>query len=296
LGRGAGGEGEQGDLLTNNAIDGTAFVEIIAPTPNRFPTTLQIAQSVGCAPRTKSTETFWQIGLSPHAPYTVPIELLRQIAAISAENKIPLAMHLAESREEMQWLAGRTGPLADLLEEFGAADPTVVSRGVRPLDYLQILAGAHRALIVHGNYLADDEIAFLADHAANMAVAYCPRTHDYFGRDPYPLEKMLSSGVRVCLGTDGRGSSPDLDLLAELRHVARQFPRLGRAAILELGTLRAAQAFGRDDEIGSLEPGKLANLAVVPLPEDNAADPHDLLFNSEINVSATWFRGKKVWG
>ena len=128
-----------------------------------------------------------------------------------------------------------------------------------------------------------------------MAVVYCPRTHEYFGREAYLLLKMLAGGVAVCLGTDGRGSSPDLDLPAEMRHVARHYPSLARSTILKMGTLQAAKALGRDGEIGSLEAGKYANLAVVPLSGRDAADPHELLFDSDQPVSETWFRGHRVW-
>lgn len=203
-------------------------------------------------------------------------------------------MHLAESREEIQWLEEGAGPLKELLNELGACDPSAESRFLRPLDYLQALAVASRVLIIHANYLGRDEIGLLADHAESMAVVFCPRTHDYFGHDRYPLEKMLTAGVTVCLGTDGRASSPDLDLLAEIRHVARHYPELSPEVVLQLGTLQAAKALGRDHEIGSLQPGKYSNLAIVPLTEQESADPHELLFDSDQPAAATWFRGKRI--
>ena len=159
-----------------------------------------------------------------------------------------------------------------------------------------MLAVANRALIIHGNYLSRDEIGLLADHADTMAVVYCPRTHQYFRHDRYPLERMLRAGATVCLGTDGRATSPDLDLLAEIRCVARHYPDLSPQTILQLGTLQGAKALGRDNEIGSLEPGKFANLAVVPLPHRKSAGPYELLFDSDEPAAATWFRGKKVYG
>ncbi|MGW8258323.1 MAG: amidohydrolase family protein, partial [Thermoguttaceae bacterium] len=125
-------------------------------------------------------------------------------------------------------------------------------------------------------------------------VVYCPRTHAFFRRDRYPLEQMLTAGVTVCLGTDSRASSPDLDLLAEIRLVARQYPDIPLPMVLQLGTLQGAMALGREKKIGTLEPGKYANLAVVPLPVDEPADPWKLLFDSDNPVSATWFRGKRV--
>lgn len=286
-------------LAEEQTAGGTAFLELIAPTAARIAAALELAEirlKVGCAKHTPKKPPTWQVGLSPHAPYSVHKDLLEKVIILSDQHRIPLAMHLAESREELQWLADGTGPLKDLLIELGAYDPMDVPRGPRALDYLRLLAKAHRALVVHGNYLGDEEIALLADHAENMAVAFCPRTHDFFGHDRYPLEKMLAAGVRICLGTDSRASTPDLDLLAEMRFVARRYAQVSPTIVMKLGTLQGAKALGRDGEIGTLEPGKYANLAIVPLPDREAADPHELLFDSDKPVAATWFRGKQVYG
>ena len=159
---------------------------------------------------------------------------------------MPLAMHLAESREEIEFLRDGRGPFRELLESRGVWDPTARPRGARPLDELRMLSRAHRALVVHGNYLDDEEIDFLGRQRRQMAVVYCPRTHAWFGHARYPLEKLLAAGAIVALGTDSRASSPDLSLLAEMRHVAREFPAMSRATILELGTLGGARALGLD--------------------------------------------------
>ena len=168
-------------------------------------------------------------------------------------------------------------------------------RGSRPLDFLRVLAEAHRTLVIHGTYLDDEEIAFLAGHSARMSLVYCPRTHAWFGHRPYPLEKMLAAGVRVVLGTDSRASSPDLSVLAEMRHVAAKFPAVPRYEVLRMGTLLAAAALGYDAVTGSLEPGKYADLSVVALPERDEADPYALLFDSDSPVVGSYFQGRKTW-
>ncbi len=145
--------------------------------------------------------------------------------------------------------------------------------------------------MIHGNYLAPDEIEFLAGHADRLAVVYCPRTHERFGHPRYPLARMLATGVRVALGTDSRASNPDLSLLEELRHVARHHPEIEPSAVLELGTICGARALGQHREIGTLIGGKLANLTVVPLPDRKGHDPYELLFDSTLAASQTWYRG-----
>ena len=138
----------------------------------------------------------------------------------------------------------------------------------------------------------DEEIAYLGQNTARMSVVYCPQTHEFFRRAAYPLEKMLAAGVSVALGTDGRGSSPDLSLLNEMRCVARRHPAVGLDRVLQMGTLSGARALGLESEVGTLEPGKRADLAIVALPDRDAADPHELLFDPAARVVACYCRGK----
>jgi cytosine/adenosine deaminase-related metal-dependent hydrolase len=271
-------------------VDATVFLELIAPTPPRVDAALELARRHLRAARQDAT---WRSGLSPHAPYSVRPELLSAVVAISASERVPVAFHLAESREELELLRSGTGPLRGFLERLGAWDSQRFSQSLRPLDYLGVLAAAHRVLVIHGNYLDEDEIAFLARHAERMAVVYCPRTHAWFRHAAYPLKELLRAGVTVALGTDSRASSPDLSVLAEMRLVAGTHSDVPSRTILELGTLQSARALGVAGEVGSLEPGKRADLAVVALPEQEAADPHDLLFRSDGPVVARWYRGRE---
>jgi cytosine/adenosine deaminase-related metal-dependent hydrolase len=127
-----------------------------------------------------------------------------------------------------------------------------------------------------------------------MSVVYCPRTHHYFAHSHHPLEKLLASGVNVALGTDSRASSPDLNLLSDMRHVAHRHPAIAPKTVLQMGTIAGAKALGRETEFGTLKPGRPANLTVVPLPDREEADPHRLLFDQNAPACATWFRGRLV--
>ena len=151
-----------------------------------------------------------------------------------------------------------------------------------------MLAAAHRALVIHGNYLDDEEIALSGRKTRReMAVVYCPRTHAWFGHRRYPLEKMLAAGATVAVGTDSRASSPDLSLLAELRAVGRAdtlpFRRKSCYNWAPAGRPRRWDGSRRS---GSLEPGKLANLAVVALPDRDAPIHTSCFFDSDRPVVA----------
>jgi cytosine/adenosine deaminase-related metal-dependent hydrolase len=212
----------------------------------------------------------WSPGFSPHAPYTVAPDLVAEVCRLSAEYHAPVAMHLAETLEELELLASHAGPLVTLLEDLEAWRPDRVPRGIRPLDYLELLATAERALVIHGNYLAADEIAWLSSRRETMSVVYCPRTHAYFHRGLHPLPRLLEAGAAVAVGTDSRASTPDLSLWEELRFIRHRFPTLADETILALGTIHGARALGLENELGSITPGKRAALAVIQLASPSA--------------------------
>jgi|GEM_PF-120658 len=292
-------------LWNQLSMKAAVFVELRAPTGRRVPGSLQAAQQTIAAWQTATERSCsgkseggaaWQLGLSPHAPYTVRPELLQAAIRLAQQYRLPLAMHLAESLEEIQLLQSGQGPLRRLLEERGQWEPGLVPAPCRPLDYLRLLAKAERVLVIHGNYLDEEEWAFLAEHRQRMAVVFCPRSHAHFDHRPYPLLEMLAWGVRVILGTDSRASAPDTDMLAEVRWAAARFPQLAPQRILELATLEAAHALGWADQLGSLAPGRRADLVAVALPDRQGTnDPYELLLGSDLPVLAVWIAGQKVF-
>jgi cytosine/adenosine deaminase-related metal-dependent hydrolase len=273
-------------------LDATVFLELMALSEDRVEAVLASAQEHVEAGK---DAVAWRAGIGPHSPYTTDVSLVERAARLSSRHRVPLAFHLAESKEELQRASSSSGPLWEfLVRRLG---PSCAERlGAGPTkDWLAALSIAHRALVIHGNYLDDEALADLVRAADRMAVVYCPRTHDYFAHDPYPLEKMLRAGITVGLGTDSRASSPDLSVLAEMRLAARRHPSVPRRTILRMATHSGAVALGRGAELGSLRPGAQADLAIVRLARHTAADPHDLVFDSDEPVVATWIRGCPRW-
>lgn len=234
-------------------------------------------------------------GVAPHAPYTVSPPLLRNLVNTAAEWDMPVAFHLAESQEELDFLTTGAGGFQEILEERSMWDPWAVPRGSVPLDYLRILTRASKALVIHGNYLERKELAFLARHRDSMSLVYCPRTHNFFGHDPYPLEVAMQLGVRVALGTDSLASNPDLSILNEMRIAAARHPRVPAEAILEMGTLAAAHAMGLGHLVGALSPGRYADMTAVPIP-DGVPDSHSDILSAVLGDTTppcqTWLSGE----
>jgi cytosine/adenosine deaminase-related metal-dependent hydrolase len=267
----------------------TVFRECIAPTEDRIETTLQTAREfLAQGPR----DPRFQFALSPHAPYTVQPRLLGELVDLACQSKVPLAMHLAESPEELELLERGRGGFRELLEAAGAFDPLPTARYSSIGEYLSQLARAPRSLVVHGNYLQSSEVAFLAEHRARMSVVYCARTHAYFRHAPYPLAQRLAAGVAIALGTDSRASNPDLDMLNELRFVAEHHPGVDPATVLELGTHGGARAIGRDHEVGTLDAGKRADLVALGPISPGTRDPYEAIFAAQTGVQQVWLAGQ----
>lgn len=262
-------------------LNATIFLELLGLEADKQEGLLSMAQSfvLDLADRPGGLRP----GLSPHAPYTASPELVQKVCELSAKERVPVAMHLAESHEELELLATHSGRLVEVLNSLGAWHPEAIPQGLKPRDYLQWLATARRALVIHGNYLSDDEIGLLAGARERMSVVYCPRTHAYFGHEPYPLAKMLAAGVRMALGTDSRASSPNLRLWDELRHVAGQHADVSPEAIVRMGTLAAAEALGIERDYGSITAGKRARLAVATLPASEG-EPLAGVLNAECGL------------
>jgi aminodeoxyfutalosine deaminase len=207
-----------------------------------------------------------------------------RIIRLSADSRTPLAIHLAETEAELQLLRDGTGEIVDFLSGLGVWRDGVIPHGTRPLQYLRSLADLEHVVIAHGNYLDDEEIDFVASRR-NLAVAYCPRTHAFFGHRQHPWRKIIARGGVVAIGTDGRCSNPDLSVWHELLCVSAQTPDCDPAILLQMGTLNGARALGLEAEFGTLEPGKQAKLAIIRLGDANAGDPYDELFHPASRVA-----------
>jgi aminodeoxyfutalosine deaminase len=254
-------------------LDSTIFLELLGLDASQQDSLLRMARSFVTDLQDMGRRV--RPGISPHAPYTISPDLVRKVCELSAQERFPVGMHLAESLAELELIGSHSGPLVDQLQALNSWHPGAIPRGIAPRNYLELLATAHRALVIHGNFLNDGDWQLLASHRDRMSVVYCPRTNSYFQHGQYPLAQMLAAGVRVAVGTDSRASNPDLSLLAELRHITRLHPTLSPEEVLNLGTLAGAKALGLADRLGSIVPGKEASLAVANL--DNPADPWSLL-------------------
>jgi len=188
---------------------------------------------------------------APHAPYSVSDAPLRKIVTLAEELDIPINMHVHETADE----------IAHSLEHYQ----------VRPLQRLQDLGLlSPRLLAVHMTQLTDTEITEFA--ATGGHVLHCPESNLKLASGFCPVDKLIKAGINVALGTDGAASNNDLDMFGEMRSaallakaVSGDATSVPAATALRMATLNGARALDLDTEIGSLRPGKSADITAVYL-------------------------------
>ena len=207
-------------------------------------------------------------GLSPHALYTVSPALLRLAGEVAHEHKMPLTMHVAESREEMEMFRDGRGELFDLLQSLGRPMDDCC-RGKTPFALLlesDLLDESW--ILVHLNELAETDFVSL-ERAPRFHIAHCPRSGRHFGHTAFPLRRLQELGYNICLGTDSLASNGSLSLFAEMQALSNAHPWLAPKQILEMATVNGARALGQSTNLGKIRSGLQADLIAVPIGEQS---------------------------
>ncbi len=203
-----------------------------------------------------------RVRAAAHAPYSVSPALFR---ALAARVPGPRSVHLAESREECDFLRSGKGAWRAILEARGRWDPAWRPPGRGPVAYLDALGWLRDdTLVVHGVQLAPAEIRRVAEAGATLVT--CPRSNAWTGAGVPPVATFYAAGAAVAVGTDSLASAPDLNVFAELAHVRRLAPEVPARRILRSATLDGATALGRGRTHGAVEPSRRAALIAVETP------------------------------
>jgi len=207
------------------------------------------------------------------------------VAQLAAELELPVHIHVHETLDEIE--------------------RSVSEHGARPLQRLERLGLLGPNLIaVHAVHLEPAEIALLARHRSS--VAHCPSSNLKLASGFAPVAALLAAGVNVALGTDGAASNNRLDLFQEMRSaallakaVARDAAAMPAHAALHAATLGGATALGLDGRIGSIVPGKAADLAAVKFDSIELQPAFDVVSHlvyacGREHVTDVWVGGERV--
>lgn len=222
---------------------------------------------------------------APHAPYTVADSSLEKIIVNAEEMDLPIHMHIHETAAEV----------SQSIEQFG----------MRPLERLKQLGLlSPRLIAVHMTQLTPEEIEWCAE--AGVHIAHCPESNLKLASGFCPVADLDKHGVNITLGTDGAASNNDLDMFAEMRQAALLAKAVGNDPsiipahkALEMATINAAQSLGLEQQTGSIETGKYADLVAINLSSLESQPCYDVV--SQIvyatgrdKVTDVWVAGKQL--
>lgn len=229
--------------------------------------------------------TLVSVAFGPHAPYTVSDAPLTRVATLAEELDVPIHMHIHETQQEV--------------------DDALAATNMRPIERLDRLGLlSPRLLCVHGTALNDDDIERLSQ--SGSSVVHCPESNLKLASGFCPVDLLQQRGINVALGTDGAASNNDLDMFGELstaamlaKAVAKNAAALPAMDALRMATINGARAMGLDQQIGSLETGKLADVVAVRLNDLNSLPLYNpvsqLVYSTRSDqVSHVWVGGRQL--
>ena len=255
------------EAMRGMGVRGVMYLEVFGPQPEQSQSALRdLVERL--APLRGSDTALVRSGISPHAPYSVSDELFAGAARLAIEERLPIAVHAAESEAEQRLVTEGQGDFADALRARGIEVQPRAASTIALLERAGVLRA--RPLLIHCVRAGRDDVTRIVDHGCS--VAHCPASNAKLGHGIADLGGWLDAGVSVGLGSDSVASNNRMDVLDEARLAVllaratqRRWDTLSATLGLELATIRGASALGLEGEIGTLEPGKSADLAAFPL-------------------------------
>ncbi len=215
-----------------------------------------------------------KVFFGPHSPYTASEELLKEVRKLADENNIKIHIHVSETQKEI--------------------DDVSAEKGLRPFEYLDSIGFlGPDVLCAHCVWLSDEEIEIIKKH--DVKISHNPCSNMKLASGIAPVKKLLDNDICVAIGTDGASSNNNLDIIEELKTASllQKVSTLDPEALnsdeaLAMGTIEGAKALGLDDEIGTIEVGKKADLILIDTNNANMI-PDSSKLSSNIIYAANGF-------
>lgn len=216
--------------------------------------------------------SLFEMHITPHSVHGVHPDTLKKVIT---EQPPPLSSHLAESQTEDDYFRKKGGDLTQLIVERSLVSP---HHGKSAFDVLKKMnLDLSKLLVIHGNYLDKSNIKLIKKH--QLSIVHCPGSHEYFGHRPFPAKDYLDQRINIALGTDSIVSNTELNFLSELKKFTKTNPTLTPQQILTMATLGGAKALRMENEIGSLIPGKKADIVGFKL--NKGENPFETAFQAD---------------
>jgi len=238
-----------------------------------------------------------KLGISPHTPFTAGRALFKAAKNFAKRKQLCMCTHLAESEDEVEFIRSGTGPILD--ELFGPAGwkQKPKPHGCSPAQYLEEFIDRNMTL-VHCVELSEQDLEIIS---RSRAVVHCLRSNLNLTGKFAPVPRMLKAGITVALGTDSPASAGDANLWNEMKAVyerRKKYPggEIASSEILKMATINAATAIFRDGELGSIAPGKTANLIGInlsPIPKNPDQIADEIINSACKEIEAVYIAGRK---
>lgn len=249
------------------------------------------------------------IGIAPAPIYMCHPAVFGRVSELATRDDLPVAMHLAGSREEYYFVKRGSSSFSvhgESVRRGFLEIPPWLPTGVSPVRYA-LNWGAFESpnvLAVHCVHTDEEDVKKLKEY--NVAIAVCPRCNAQLGMGVAPVDELMRAGLRVGIGTDSPAATDSTDMLSEMRlgMLIQRAVNVGRfldsESMLEMATIGGARALKLDDEIGSLEIGKRADIIAVDLSSSQqspSTNPVSAMVNTctSADVIMTMVDGKTLY-
>ena len=231
-----------------------------------------------------NTNKLLTISIAAHAPHTLAPNRIVELKEITRKSNLPFSIHLAESEDEIEFLQTGKGKWADFMTDrridFSSWGLPVES----PVKYLEDLGVLDKKTIaVHLLHAEEKDFEILSCN--DVSVCLCPRSNKNLHNRLPDIEKMLQSGLKICLGSDSLASVESLSIFDEMAFISNAFPSIPPDEILAMATVNGARALGFEDMFGSLTPGKRAAFVYVPVEVSSRSELLESIVHADFEIN-----------
>jgi cytosine/adenosine deaminase-related metal-dependent hydrolase len=236
-----------------------------------------------------AADKIYEIGCTAHAPYSTTPTSIQTIKKLAVEQGHIFSIHVAESKQEVEFLQLGTGAFREFLQDRGAWDGSFKIPGKGSVQYLDSLGVIDsKTLCVHTVHVDSTDIEILANKKAKVCL--CPGSNRFLGVGKAPVTELLAHGILPALGTDSKASNESLSMWREMRLLREDHPGLSPELVFSMATCGGAEAWGVVSEMGTLEPGKRSLVLAISSMENlyTAQDVFEYLTTAGDAIQAEW--------
>jgi cytosine/adenosine deaminase-related metal-dependent hydrolase len=205
-----------------------------------------------------------KIGLTPHAPYSVSNRLMQQVIEQIEKSGSPLSIHLQESEDELEFCSTGSGPMAEFFNESGFDFSKFSFSKDAPIRKLiPLFQNIQQVVLVHNTFTTTDDIRWAESMHHGIFWCLCPKANLYITGKLPPVSELFHHAKNIVVGTDSLASNDSLDILSELKVIAKTYPEIPFVELIKWVTLQGARALQLENQFGSIEAGKKPGLLLV---------------------------------